>query len=480
MSRGRAGSPCPDASGLILEQFVDENLGNSSYLVGSRLSRRAVVIDPPRGVEPHLMAAKRQRVEVTHVLETHLHNDFVSGAREIASRTGATIGTSKEAKLEFDHLPLSEGDRIPLGDWDLRVVATPGHTPEHLSFVLASERSGTPSTVFSGGALIVGGAARTDLLGPQNTAVLTHQLFETINGKLLTLPDAVHLYPTHGAGSFCSAPPGADRVSTIGRERATNPFARARSESEFRQVALRGLPAYPTYFREMRAINRHGPRLLRDLSPSNPMGPSDLRAWTEGRGTVLDVRPPEAFVKAHVPGAYGISVEAPLTTWVGWLIPFNEPLVLVADSPSERDEAAGQLVTIGFDDVRGFLKDGMQSWISAGLPVEKIPTVGPAALRARLSGEDPPVVLDVREDSEWVTGHLPGAVHVRNGRLAWEDLSLPKDRPVVVHCAHSARSTAGISVLARKGYRNLSLLAGGFLGWRDSGFEVVRDPGDDP
>ncbi len=424
--------------------------------------------------------AIQHRVEVTYVLETHLHNDFVSGSREIASRTGATIAASREAKLEFDHLPLSAGDQVPLGDCDLRVVATPGHTPEHLSFLLVEDGSGTPLSLFSGGALIVGGAARTDLLGPQSTPVLTHELFETIGRKLLTLPDDVRLYPTHGAGSFCSAPPGAERLSTIGHERVTNPFARARTEDEFRQVALRGLPPYPTYFREMRSINRRGPRLLRDLPPSDPMGPSDLRAWTEGRGTVLDVRPPEAFVKAHVPGAYGISVDAPLTTWAGWLIPFNEPLVLVADSPGERDEAAAQLVTIGFDDVRGFLKEGMQAWISAGLPVEKIPTVAPDALRARLNGDDPPVVLDVREDSEWASGHIPGAVHVRNGRLAWEDLSLPNDRPMVVHCAHSARSTAGISVLARRGYRDLSLLAGGFLAWRDSGFEVVRDPGDDP
>lgn len=469
-----------DAPELILEQFVDENLGNSSYLVGSRDSHQAVLIDPPREVDLHLRAAKQEGVDVTHVLETHIHNDFVSGSREVALRTGATVAASRDAKLEFDHLPLSEGDRVPLGDFCLRAVATPGHTPEHLSFLLARNDSGTPLSLFSGGALIVGGAARTDLLGPQHTPVLTQQLFETIGGKLLKLPDAVLLYPTHGAGSFCSAPPSAERVSTIGRERTTNPFALARTEDEFRIIALRGLPPYPAYFREMRAINRHGPRLLRDLPRSNAMSPSEVQSWVDGGGAVLDARPPDAFVEAHVPSAYGISVDAPLTTWAGWLIPFNAPLVLVADSAAERNEAAAQLVTIGYDDVRGYLKGGMRAWISAGLAAEKVPTVAPDELRARLGRAQPPLVLDVREDLEWDGGHIPGALHIRNGRLPWEDLPLPKDRPIVVHCAHSARSTAGISVLARKGYRNLTLLAGGFVGWRDAGFEVVRDSGSSP
>lgn len=468
------------SAGPIVEQFVDENLGNSSYLVGSRQSGRAVVIDPPRHVEQHLKAAKEHNVEVTHVLDTHLHNDFVSGAREVASRTGATVSASRDAALEFDYLPLSEGDRVPLGDYELRTVATPGHTPEHLSFLLVPTDSGTPLALFSGGALIVGGAARTDLLGSENTALLIHQLFETLGGKVLTLPDGVDLYPTHGAGSFCSAPPSAERVSTIGRERATNPFAQARTEDEFRKVALSGLPPVPAYFREMRPINRHGPKLLRELPPPAALGPSEVQSWVHEGGAVLDVRPPEAFVGAHIPGAYGIGVEAPLTTWAGWLVPFRTPLVLVADNTSEREEAMAQLTTIGYDDVRGYLADGMRAWMSAGLPIGRVATMAPKELRARLHRAPSPLVLDVREDSEWDRGHIPGAVHIRNGRLPWEDVPLPKDRPIVVHCGHSARSAAGISVLERKGFRNLTLLAGGFVGWHDAGFEVVRDSGDTP
>lgn len=462
---------------LTVAPFVDEDLGNSAYLVASRSTKEGVLIDPLRDVDRYLEAARRAGVAVAHVLDTHLHNDFLSGCREVAALTGAEIGASAEARLEFDHRPLREGDRISLDGADLEVLATPGHTPEHIAFLLRDEGS-EPFGLFSGGALIVGGAARTDLLGDEHTEPLARSLFRTIGEKLMALPDEVVVYPTHGAGSFCAAPTVEARTTTIGLERARNPLVQARSEDEFVVRALSGLPSYPAYFRELRPINRRGPRILRAVPNPKPLSPSAVEAWVEQGGAVLDVRPAKAFLQGHVPGAYGIPLDAPLVTWGGWLLPFGIPLVLVARGPADLEGAVRQLLRIGFDEIRGVVRGGMGAWKAEGLPVERVRTISPADLRARMRSGDAPIVLDVRQDDEWEDGRIPGALHAENGRLPEIDLAPLRDRPVVVHCGTYNRSTAGLSVLARRGLRDLSLLDGGFAAWASNGFEIERGPGD--
>lgn len=455
--------------------FVDEGLGNSAYLVGSREAGTAALIDPLRDVDPYLVTAKRRGVDIMFALDTHLHNDFLSGVREVAARTGAAIGASAEAELEFDHRPLREGDRLDLGGHGLEVLATPGHTPEHIAFLLRGPRSDAPIALYSGGALIVGGAARTDLLGDDATEPLARKLYRTIHEKLLALPDDVVVYPTHGAGSFCAAPTGEDRTTTIGLERRRNRLATARSEDEFVRLALEGLPSYPAYFRALRPINRRGPSILGGIPTLVALPPRDVRAWLDGGGAVLDVRPARDFLQGHIERAYGIPLDAPLVTWAGWLIPHGEPLVLVTEEAARREEATRQLVRIGFDDLRGHLEGGMAAWVAAGLPVERTPTVPPADLRARLASADAPVVIDVRRDDEWDQGHIPGAIHIQNGDLPAASLDLPKDRPIVVHCRSWNRSTAGLSVLARRGFRNLALLRGGLDAWEAAGLDLERD-----
>jgi hydroxyacylglutathione hydrolase len=231
---------------MLIKPFVDEELGNSSYLVGSEETGLAVVIDPQRDIDRYVQVAEGLGLRLTYALDTHLHNDFISGARELAAQVGVVVGASAEARLAFDHLPLQEGTTLSLGDVLIGVLATPGHTPEHLSFAVTRVGQRSPSALFTGGALIVGGAARTDLLGHDMTEPLTRQLYHTIHDKLLHFPDAVLVYPTHGAGSFCAAPSTADRVTTIGRERRWNPLAQAHSEEEFIARALSDLPSYPT------------------------------------------------------------------------------------------------------------------------------------------------------------------------------------------------------------------------------------------
>jgi hydroxyacylglutathione hydrolase len=264
------------------------------------------------------------------------------------------------------------------------------------------------------------------------------------------------------------------RRTTIGRERATNPLLAVRTEEEFVARALEGLPSYPTYFGKVRPINQRGPAILGGVKIPDPLSPGEVRRWREGGGAVLDVRPPFAFLHGHIPGAYGIGVDAPLTTWAGWLVPFGTPLVLVGMARMDLEEAVRQLLRIGYDDLRGHLEGGMAAWETAGLPVERVRTVTPASLRRRLRTGDAPVVLDVRRDDEWRDGHIPGAFHVENGRLPMEDLPFPEDREIVVHCHTYNRSTSGLSVLARRGFRNLALLDGGFAAWEGMAYEVVR------
>ena len=460
---------------MYLKQFVDEGLGNSSYLIGSEATGLAAVIDPQRDVDRYLQVAEGLGLRLAYALDTHLHNDFISGAHELLAQRGIVVGASAEARLEFEHQPLHGGATISLGDVTIGVLATPGHTPEHISFTAMPTSQSTPTAIFTGGALIVGGAARTDLLGPDLTDHLSRQLYHTLHEQLLRLPDEVTVYPTHGAGSFCSAPVSDERTTTIGRERRWNTLLQAASEDEFIAQALANLPDYPTYFRYMRPINQRGPRVLNSLPALPPLSPALVQQQMAQGTAVIDTRKPREFMAGHIPASYGIPLGAPLSTWAGWVVPFGAPLILIADSPVRREEAVRQLIRIGYDDLRGYLEGGLAGWAAAGLPTQQIPIVPAEELRLQLERGTAHVILDVRHDNEWQAGHLPHAFHLDAGRLP---MSLPpasKDEPLIVHCAHADRSTVGLSLLERHGYRRLTVLNGGFSGWQGAGYPIVRD-----
>jgi hydroxyacylglutathione hydrolase len=385
------------------------------------------------------------------------------------------VGASAEAQLGFEHLPLQDGDVIELGDLRIGVLATPGHTPEHISFSLVEAGKETPSALFTGGALIVGGAARTDLLGDNLARPLAHQLYHSIHHKLLNFPDDVVVHPTHGAGSFCAAPAVSDRSTTIGRERLWNPLVQAEAEADFVQQSLSGLPSYPDYFKRLRVINQRGPKLLGGIPVLKPLDPEALSREMDQSVAILDTRSPQAFAAGHIPGSFGIPLGTPLVTWAGWVIPFGTPLVLIAENPLERQESIRQLIRIGYDDLRGYLDGGLPAWEAAGQPVARVPRMPVEDLARRLESADAPTVIDVRFDAEWRAGHLPGALHIEAGRLPWVDLPLPEDRLTVVHCGHADRSTVGISLLERRGYRDLALLEGGWSAWSSAGLPVVVD-----
>lgn len=458
---------------MLIQPFIDENLGNSSYLVASEETKQAVVIDAERDIDRYVHVAEGLGLHLTHALDTHLHADFVSGARELAAEHGVTVGASAEGNLAFDYLHLNEGDSLSLGDLKLDVLATPGHTPEHISFALIEEGRHEPIALFTGGALIVGGAARPDLLGHHFTRPLTHLLYETIHHKLLSYPDRVAVYPTHGAGSFCNAPSSPERTSTIGRERQSNPLALAQTEEEFTAQALGALPSYPTYFNYLRAVNQLGAKVLRGLPTLAPLSPQAVREQMARGVAVVDVRTPREFAAGHIPNAFGIPVGAPLSTWAGWVLPFAAPIVLIGEDPVMREEAVRQLIRIGYDDLRGYLEGGMTAWEAEGLPVVRVPLMTVEELQHARVHSDAPRVLDVRQDAEWRAGHVPGALHVEGGRLPFAALALPKDERLVVHCGHADRSTVAVSLLQRRGYEQLSLLYGGFSAWEEGGYPVT-------
>ena len=457
----------------FIEPFVDTGLGNSAYLIGSDDTKKGILIDPLRDVDQYLHAASERGIQLTHVLDTHLHADFVSGNREIAHKTGAAIGASAEAKVGFDHQPLTEESVIDLGAFQVRVLTTPGHTPEHISFVVVAPDGKTPSALFSGGALIVGGAARTDLLTPELTQPLAHDLYHTIHHKLLELPDELEVFPTHGAGSYCVAPVSKERTTTIGNERMNNPLVQARSEEEFIKRALAGLPSYPTYYKYMRQINERGAKILGGVPVLQPLSTGEVKALMDEGVVVLDVRHGKLFGAGHIPNSYGIRVEAPLTTWAGWLIPFGSRIVLVAESTEQTVAATRQLIRIGYDELVGRLEGGIEAW-AREYPVETIKGINAEELRERL---DEVMLIDVRQKSEWDEGHIPEAIHFEGGRVAWEELPFPHDQPLAIQCSSGNRSMSVSSVLRRRGYRNVIQVVGGITKWKMHGFPVTKEDG---
>ncbi len=463
---------------LFLWEFIDEGLGNTSYLIGSNETGRAAVIDPQRDVDRYLQVAEKMGLRLEYSLDTHLHADFVSGARELAARVTEpfSVGASANAALDFDHLPLSEGDTLSLGDISIGVLATPGHTPEHISFTVTPVGSAVPHSIFTGGALIVGGAARTDLLGHDFSEPLARQLYHTLHDKLLRLPDEVRVYPTHGGGSFCTASTSNERTTTVGRERQANRLAQVFTEDEFVRLSLSGLPSYPAYYRYMREVNRRGPRVLGEGPVLEALSPRDVEEALADGVAVIDIRTPREFAWGHIPGSYGIPLVSPLITWGGWVVPFGSPVILVADHPVKREEAKRQLIRIGYDDLRGYLDGGIAAWQAAGLPTVRTRLVGVNELHAWMQRSDAPLVVDVRSDAEWRAGHMPDALHIEAGRIPeGAAAQVPRDRTVVLHCGAANRATVGLSLLERLGYRDVMVLDTGFGNWRDAGYEVAKE-----
>ena len=447
--------------------FVHEGLGNSSYLMEVGTDE-AVLVDPLRSVDQYLRAAEDRGWRIRTVLETHLHADFVSGVREVAQATDADVYVPEEGNVRFPHRPVKPGERINIGGFELEAIASPGHTPEHLSYALRAGQE--PPALFSGGSLLVGGAARTDLISPEMTDSLTHSMFRTLKTAFTSLPDETLLFPNHGGGSFCSAVPGADRTSTLGLERRQNAVLAVENEDEFVRWFPTTFPAIPAYFFRMRPINQEGPRLREQIAPSPPLQPDAFDAARQG-ALVVDVRSIEAYAAAHVPGSLSNEFRDSYAVWLGWLAPPETPLLFVRDDePLERIEEESLLV--GYERFAGWLEGGVEAWAKAGKPLASTPLVDAAeARKALLAGA---IALDVREPNEYAAGHVADAISIPLGQLEARLAELPRDRPIVAYCGHGERSASGLSILERAGFENLVNLDGGFGVWEEAGYPRER------
>lgn len=444
--------------------FRDAGLGNGSYLIEMGPGR-AVLIDPDRRVRRYLDAARDRGLEIVGVLDTHLHADFVSGAQDLRAETGAELYEPAEAAVPFPHTGATPGERIDLGDVEVEVLFTPGHSPEHLSYVFRHDGDAAP-VLFSGGALIVGGAARSDLAGPELTDHLTHHEFETLQRAFSELPDETVLNPTHGGGSFCAAGSGTKHTSTLGEERKTNPLL-SMSEHEFLTSWPASFPRTPAYFSRMREINWSGPRLRKDIEMPRPLAPEAFAAAASDPGSiVVDVRDPASYAEAHGQGALAIPFRDSFPTWLGWLVPADARLLFVLGETALEDVVDASLL-VGLERLEGYLDGGMDAWREAGLPVLSFPAIGPDDVVSWL--EKGAQALDVREPDELELGGVAGAVSVPLGDLPQHVSVLPAGRPLLVYCASGMRSTTAASLLERAGVGPVVNLRGGYGAWREAG-----------
>jgi glyoxylase-like metal-dependent hydrolase (beta-lactamase superfamily II)/rhodanese-related sulfurtransferase len=444
--------------------FRDGGLGNGSYLVRVA-DGRAVLVDPDRRTRRYLAAAADRSLEIVAVLETHLHADFVSGTLDIRAATGAEVYEPVEAGVSFPHRPVASGERLALGDVEVEVLATPGHAPEHVSYVFHREGETAP-LLFSGGAMIVGGAARSDLAGAELTDRLTRQTFETLQHAFSDLPDGTELLPTHGGGSFCSAGSGTKHTSTLGEERATNPLL-SMSDRVFLESWPATFPRTPAYFARMREVNWAGPRLRSDIEMPSALGPSTFADAAARPGSmVVDTRDPASYAEAHGEGALAIPFRDSFPTWLGWLVPADARLLLVLGDATLED-VVDACSLIGFERFDGYLEGGMDAWREAGLPVRSLPTIGAEDVVPWLQMGALP--LDVREPDELERGSVVGAVSVPLGDLPQRVGTLPSGRPLVAYCASGLRSTTAASILERAGVGPVVNLKGGYGAWQEAG-----------
>ena len=434
-----------------IRMFVDEGLGHSSYLVDLG-GGTAAIVDPPRFPTEHLATARTSGLVPQWTIDTHSHADYVTGSPSLATYDDVTFIAPAASKLETPHRAMHDEERISLTpDVTLTAIATPGHTPDHHVYLL--EHQGSPTALFTGGSLMVGAVGRTDLCGLDLAERLAHEMYHSLR-RHDGLPDDVPVYPTHGAGSFCSAPGGADRTSTLGRERATNALFRIDDEDVFVERLLAGFGSFPAYFARLPELNRRGPRQYSQLPRLDRLDVDTVERHRTDGAIVIDARPIAEFATGHVPGSISNALRPVFASWLGWITELERPVVIVAGTDQDRDEIVRQCLDIGHDDIVGELDGGIDAWRAAGGIIAGIPLVAPSEVVSSL--------IDVRQRSEYGAGHVPGAINIELGSLA--DTAIPAG-PATVMCGHGERAMTGASILTRRGHSDVDVLDGGPDTW---------------
>jgi len=449
---------------MYFQQFFLTCLAHASYMIGSE--GVAAVIDPQRDVEVYLEEARQQGLRIAYIIETHLHADFVSGHHELAAITGATIYFGEKAGAKFRHVPVRDGDRIEFGKCRLTFIETPGHTPESICVLVTDlERSAEPVAVLTGDTLFIGSVGRPDLGGLQTPEELAGLLYDSLHEKLLKLPDAVAVYPAHGAGSLCGRQMRPERSSTIGEERNSNYALRARSREEFVRLMTAELPDRPEYFARDVELNRSGAASLVDLPALIAFEPDEVIAKQKAGAVVLDTRDESDFGAAHVPGALQIGLDGQYASWAGTLIGLDQEIILFAEDEERLNESRMRLARVGIERVTGYLKGGMAGWTRASKEVARISQLSVLELSGIVE-EEPIQLVDVRRQAEWDEGFIRGAVHKPLATLAASVSDLNPARATAVYCKGGYRSSIATSILQRAGFRDVMNVTGGFDAWR--------------
>lgn len=463
---------------MYIEQYFVEGLGCASYLIGCEGAGIAAVVDPDRDVRKYLETADRKGLRITHIIETHLHADHVSGGLDLAERTGADIYLHEAAGADFDHHALKHDDVVTLGKVELRVRHTPGHTPESITLlVVDTARSDQPWMALTGDTLFVGDAGRPDLVGLEAARGLAGQMFDTLHTEYLPLADGVLVLPGHGAGSLCGKSIGSVLTSTIGFERVTNPALQVHERDAYVEFATSALPEQPGNHKRIKQINRRGPRPLGELQP-RPLSVSDAVAQFRRGAALLDLRTKADYTAKHIPGSVHLELDDQLSNRVGFVLPADIPVVLLLPDAGAYERVVYSLARVGYDLVAGYLADSLETWESFGLPTTSgdVRDIDAAELNELIEhgNGSRPLVVDVRESWEFSQGHIPGAKWIALGELAGRISELDPQQPVAVICATGGRSQSAAALLGQKGFATVYNVVGGTLGWMQRGLPLER------
>ncbi|WP_434130624.1 MBL fold metallo-hydrolase [Methylocaldum sp. GT1BB] len=460
---------------MFLETIKSEGLSHLSYMLGDESAGVCAVVDPRRDIQIYLEIAKDRDVRISHILETHVHEDFVSGSRELAAQTGATIYAGESNERTFDHEAVKDGDTIRIGNLSLQALHTPGYTPEHVCYrVSGGKGAEAPWGVFTGDTLFCGDIGRTDLLGKEEADGMTRRLYHSLFDKLLPLGDELTIYPAHGKGSPCGGNIGDRLISTLGYERRHNPKLLADNEDEFVKNQLGSLQPAPFYYAHLKDVNTHGPRVLACVPPIPMLEPHVFQIEMGKPDTVvLDTREIEAFGGGHIQGALNIALREEFPTWAGWTLRPNQRILLVLAEEDDLETVQRHLLRIGFEKIDGYLGKGMRGWFEAGLPFDRMPEMSVHQLKGRIdSGRSDLQVLDVRSPAEWNQGRIPGALHLYAPFLPDHLHSFDRTKPIVTYCGSGYRSSIAASLLKRGGFKEVYNIPGSMKAWKAAGYRL--------
>ena len=457
---------------MIFERIKSAGIAHNSYLIGS--GSDAVVIDPRRDCQIYIDSTQQKRLKIKYVFETHCNEDYVIGSTELNNITGAEIYHGPGLEWKYGNT-LRDGQQFRIGSLRLTAIHTPGHTDESMSYTIADlDTGGVTVMVFTGDALFVGDVGRTDLHGPEEASRLASNLYDSIFNKLLPLGNGVILCPAHGAGSVCGLNIADRDESTIGIERVQNPVLQIKDKDEFVRYKVAEKPERPHYFRRMEIYNREGPPILGCLPLPSPLTPMEFRQKMEEGAVVVDTSEPAAFGGAHIKGAYSIWLEG-LPAFAGWVIPYDKTILLVLEDQTHLERAVRYLIRAGYDQIAGYLRDGTEGWYNAGFPTENLPLLSVHQLKGMLDHNEDLLVLDTREQDEWASGHIEGALHIYVGHLEERLSDIPRDKPIAVICSVGHRAGLGTSILLKAGYERVYNVLGSVRAWVAAGFPVTTD-----